>query len=476
MRVLLVEDKTDLAQTIERATRSMPGVDLIWKASRDSALMALEIGTFELIILDRRIPSADGVLDDHSDHGWRVFTFVRDGQPGTPVWFLTGSEDADFAAEINNNHGRYEDIHGHNVQEQMYRVFWKKGLADCVKSLRSFAEQRETLERIAIRPAAGSLQLNGDECRTLRIFARRRAGTLIDLKVLGGGLSSSRVLKVVVKEANETVRITAVAKVAPLTVIQDEFGRYNNHILRLAPGGFPTLAVRVDAGAGRTGGLFYGMVGNTEVESLFDRLAAGQAGLPELPAVLRQIEQPWYQAKVVTAVTVAQIRRVFIGDTQLPSIQAELAGIEIGAVEARTVQAARCCQHGDFHCANVVFDNMGRAMVIDFGDAGPSYAAVDPVTLELSTIFHMQHMRLPTGWPTEPKMERWPAVDAYIQGCTFGPFLSSCRDWANGEAGSPEEVFAVAYGYALRQLKYADTDKELARALIRACIARLLPT
>jgi hypothetical protein len=31
----------------------------------------------------------------------------------------------------------------------------------------------------------------------------------------------------------------------------------------------------------------------------------------------------------------------------------------------------------------------------------------------------------------------------------------------------------VAYGYAMRQLKYGDTDKALARALIRACIARL---
>jgi hypothetical protein len=50
---------------------------------------------------------------------------------------------------------------------------------------------------------------------------------------------------------------------------------------------------------------------------------------------------------------------------------------------------------------------------------------------------------------------------------------SACRDWANSEAASPEEVFAVAYGFAMRQLKYDDTDKVLARALIRACIARL---
>jgi CheY-like chemotaxis protein len=475
MRVLLVEDKTDFAESIERATRSMQGVDLVWVASRDSALAALGSETFDLVILDRRIPSADGVLDDHADHGWRVFAHVRDEQAGTPVWFLTGSEDADFAAEINNTCGRQEDIHGLNAPEQMYLVFWKKRLADCVKNLRTFAEQREALERIAIRAASDSPALSADECRTLRIFARRRAGTVIDMKVLGGGLSSARVLKIIVREANEMVRITAVAKVAPLTDIHDEFGRYNTDILRLAPGGFPTLTLRVDAGAGRTGGLFYGMVGSPEVESLFDRLAAGHASVAGLPAAVRQIEQPWYLAKQAATVTVGQIRRAFIGDPQLHAIQAELGGIEISAIETRTVQVARCCQHNDLHCSNVVFDNTDRAMVIDFGDAGLSYAAVDPVTMELSTIFHMQHTRLPPGWPTEAAMSQWPEIDVYTEGCAFRPFIGACREWASGEAASPQEVFAVAYGYALRQLKYADTDKALARALIRTCIARLVP-
>ena len=120
----------------------------------------------------------------------------------------------------------------------MYQVFWKKRLADCVKSLRAFAEERAALGRIAIRSPAGSPQLSGDECRILRIFGRRRNGAAVETTVLGGGLSSSRVLKVIVKEANELVRITAVGKVAPLTVIQDESGRYNADIGGIRPGVF----------------------------------------------------------------------------------------------------------------------------------------------------------------------------------------------------------------------------------------------
>ncbi len=113
-------------------------------------------------------------------------------------------------------------------------------------------------------------------------------------------------------------------------------------------------------------------------------------------------------------------------------------------------------------------------MLIDFGDAGRSFSTVDPITLELSTIFHMQRERLPAGWPTEGILSQWSSIGSYTQGCGFGPFIAACRDWANAEAASPEEVFAVAYGYAMRQLKYEDTDKALARSLIRVCIARLV--
>lgn len=475
MRVLLIEDKTEFARTVEQAVHAIPDCELVWVASRDSALTALAAESFDLVLLDRRIPSADGVLDDHTDHGWRIFQYVRDELPGTPVWFLTASEDADFAAEINNGFGKIEDVHGRRQPEQMYLVCWKRSIADCVRRIRDFADHRATLERIAIYSPPGSPILSTDEYRILKIFGRRRNGSTVSSTVLGGGLSTSRVLKVSVKEANGKVLVTAVAKVAPLTVIREEADRYQNDITRLAPGGFPQVTERIEVGAGNVGGLFYGMVG-ADVESLFQRLAVSHSEVATIPTTLRALEAAWYQGKQVASVRVAQIRRRFIGDAQMPGIANELAGIDITAIEAQTVSVASCCQHGDLHCANVVFDQTGRPMLIDFGDTGPSVAAIDPVTLELSTIFHTQHSVLPGGWPMEVNMNEWVEVDRFIQGCAFGPFIRACREWALAEAGSPEEVVAVAYGYALRQLKYGDTDKVLARALIRACIARLAPS
>jgi hypothetical protein len=152
----------------------------------------------------------------------------------------------------------------------------------------------------------------------------------------------------------------------------------------------------------------------------------------------------------------------------------QLLGIDVAPIEARTVRAGQCSQHGDLHCANVVFAEGDQPMLIDFADAGISFSAVDAITLELSTVFHAQHTMLPGNWPTEEGMLRWPLPEQFTDGCPFAPFIIGCREWAVGAAESQEEVVALAYAYAMRQLRYEDTDKMLARALIRACIEYLV--
>jgi CheY-like chemotaxis protein len=472
MRVLLVEDKKDFARSIEAELARVANCELIWVRSRDGALAALASETFDLIILDRRIPSADDVLDDNAEHGWHIFQSARQALPGTPIWFLTGTEDADFATDVLNQHSRSEDLTGTRTNQQMYSVYWKRRINECLADVRLLAQRLAELEAIALNMDQGSPALQHAESRVVRIFGRRFNGASISVKKLDGGLSASRVLKVTVRRADGGLINTAVAKVAPLPLINDEGNRYRDDISRLAAGRFPQLSERVNVGAGKHGGLFYGMVGDT-VESVFDHIASQHAGVDGIPTDVHGIERPWYAAKGSELVPVSRIRRLIIGDTALPDIRAELQGIEIGATEARMVTAAPCCQHGDLHCANVVFDQRGQSMLIDFGDAGQSFAAVDPVTFELSTVFHQQRARLPAGWPTAELMAHWMTIDQYVEGCSFAGFIRACRTWALAEAGSPQEVSAVAYAYGLRQLKYPDTDKDLARALIRACILHL---
>lgn len=98
MRILLVEDKIDFAEVIEKAIRAIDGCELSWKRSKATALAALGEEHFDVVILDRRIPTEDDFLDDHQDHGWAVFQAIVEQQPGTSVWFLTGTVDADLPA------------------------------------------------------------------------------------------------------------------------------------------------------------------------------------------------------------------------------------------------------------------------------------------------------------------------------------------------------------------------------------------
>lgn len=469
MRVLLVEDNADYASEVEREVRSIQGCELVWSASRDSALHRIDSDEdFCLVILDRRIPTADGVLDDHFEHGWRVFQAIRTRLAGTPVWFLTGTEDPDFAADLANDYARQADLNGRQQPDAMYRVFWKRRIVDCMRALKEFAEQHLVLEQIAIS-GPPEMRLRDAEARTIRLFGRRHRGANVDVQGLGGGLSDSRVLRVAVRSADGRPLITTVAKVSSLSETADEAERYRTEISRLRAGGFPQLTEKIDAGAGNTGGLFYGLVGET-IESAFDRIRARRADLDGIPPSLRAIMQPWYAAKRVVDVQVSQIRRKFIGDTSLPRVQGHLDGLDIAAAENCLVRAAECCQHCDLHCANIVFDERGQPMLIDFGDTGLSFASVDPVTMELSTVFHSQRSLLPGDWPTAEHFRNWTNVEQFVRGCSFPRFITACREWAQAEAGSTDEIVAVAYGYGLRQLKYDDTDKELARALLQNCI------
>jgi aminoglycoside phosphotransferase (APT) family kinase protein len=214
------------------------------------------------------------------------------------------------------------------------------------------------------------------------------------------------------------------------------------------------------------------MVGE-QVETLFRRLSGGHPSVHDVPGTIHRIENPWYQAKRIETVQVGQIRRKLTSDTVFWETRQQLDGIDTTTIENRTISAASCCQHGDLHCANVVFDARGQAMLIDFGDTGPSFAAVDAVTLELSTVFHAQHVMLPSEWPSVDDMQAWVTVGRFAANCQFSPFIIACREWAQAEAASLEEVVASAYAYAARQLKYTDTDKQLARALIQACVVHL---
>jgi hypothetical protein len=104
-------------------------------------------------------------------------------------------------------------------------------------------------------------------------------------------------------------------------------------------------------------------------------------------------------------------------------------------------------------------------VLIDYGDVKEGPAAVDPVTLELSVLFHPDRPKV-SGWPSQAQAKEWGDIRTYTENCQFADFVGACRQWAERVGVGPREISACAYGYLLRQLKYPDTDKDLAINLL----------
>lgn len=471
MRILLVEDKIDFAEVIEKTIRAIDGCELSWRRSKAGALAALGEGHFDVVILDRRIPTDDDFLDDHQDHGWAVFQAIVDQQPGTSVWFLTGTVDADFPTQVLNAHGKRGDIHSCGREDALYQVFWKDKMTECVAAVRDFRGEVQQTDGVHLAQVGTPANLRTEEVRLLKLFARRHLGARVEVRVLQAGLSGARVFRVSVLNAAGAVTIMSVARIGSFDDIAAEREKYRTEIVKLANGAFPPVTAEFGHGAAGFAGIFYQVVG-TEVRSLFDELTSDPGAAATAADRLRQDQSTWHGVRKVERVRVSAVRRALIGDVALQMNIHHLGGIDLTAVENLEVDVARCVQHCDLHCGNVLFDDSGRPMVIDYPDTGGAFASLDPITLELSTIFHKDAPDR-EGWPSEAQAGQWRDLDAFCAGSVYEPFIRSCRSWAESVAASPQEVLAVAYSYALRQMKYNDTDKPLVRAIVSACVVGL---
>jgi hypothetical protein len=353
--------------------------------------------------------------------------------------------------------------------ERPYLSVWRKDRLERVLAILESRRQEELAAR-AITLSNLTNGALGAECpeadrKVIKGFCRFRDGARGRVRRLGG-LSGSAVYRVDVLAHDGAVLQRSVAKIDSGLSIDSELRNYNNLVTRL-PGGYPA-AIPVDliAGGSRRAA-FYNLADGFDVD-FFD-LETRPDGLI---AAIRQKFVNWHGSRVNATVSIQAIVEEIAGNQGLAKLL-ELAIPGMEEVLSGQVDCFRSIQHGDLHGANVLCKPDGSDVcIIDYGDVGEFVATFDIVTLELSVFFHPASSSRVEVQTLKLLAAHW-FDDARMEAGGFPRWLIDLRGWARSAALSHLEYAAVVLAYSARQLKYDDTDHDLASILIRAAATEL---
>lgn len=463
LHVLVVEDDGNFVEELHEIIAALPGDSQIRVAgSRDQAYEMLESGFLDLVILDLTIPTQSGALDGNPAHGHAVFNRIRAVAPGTPIFVLTGSSTEDFVPALLENQ-RQIDIWGQGQTTGTILFLRKLDVSRCLDTLTPVAAAVERLSDVELEGENLNLRLSED--RLIRIFAKKFAGKRCTVSELRGGLSGARVVRLRVTDRQGVLVHDAVAKLSSIADIRKEGDCYDSHVKRLAPAATPRKLATLEYGAHKLAGIFFGLAEGSD-ESIFDIVGRSPEKAGTVIRSLENAMSRWIDGVPETRSTIRQIRRRLLRDESLHQIREEFSLDWVQRFEDREIQARWGCSHGDLHGKNIFVSPSG-AQLIDYGDVGEGPASLDPVTLELSVLFHPNSPQKECAWPSAEQAQSWGNLEVYLQDCPMFEFVRECREWALRAAVGRREVAAAAYSYLVRQLKYVDTNKDRACALLQ---------
>lgn len=464
IRLLLIEDDPDEAHALEDALDKPIdlAVDLAIHAAGASA--AIESSDYDLVVLDLALPPDSRRLAPQREEGMRLLHELVTRFPGVPVVVLSGHADLHLASEFTQIGGA-EDLFGGRASERMVRFFPKEDLPACVAALNLHLSRLSDLDNVRLDYSPTDIQLSDSEQRALRIYTRRTGGVQGVLEPLGGGLSEAKTLKLeAVNDAGRRTTLVAV-KLAPLGRVRDEAQRYDD-VSGLLPIGLGAgLVSTVLAGAGTTGALCYRLADDYD-RTLFTLVEDDDEAAARTVERLCTRFRDWYSGAELHEETVQDLRRRIVSDRDLLSCLDAGEVDELRSVERIRIASGICMQHGDLHGLNVLVDSRSEPVVIDYADVGQSNPALDPVTLELSAVFHPDAQAARAGWPDEDTISSFLDLNAYLPGCPYPNYVRACRSWAEQARASEGEWHASVWAYAARQLKYRNPTDRIARALM----------
>lgn len=464
MKILLVEDEDrSVRQTCASIARSAPDAQVTVATSRDSATDALERDSFDLVLCDLRIPPTDDSADVAEEHGLAVHAHARAVCPGTPLVFLTGfATPRNVRAQLSNGPtGFVYGIHDFALVQLV-----EKGDVEELEIV--LCQIHDALVELS-KSCAVQADHDSDAMfiRAIQSYAVQADMTAATVES-AYGMSNSTIGRVTL--SSETRGTASVfVKVLGYPAGVDEWSRYNRFVPnRLQPGYFAPAVEPLRFGLGKKIALI-STLADGGCLSLFRVVAGDPEGGADVVRTLRSSLWTWASGGFDLEVELPALRRTRIADEKLVDHDVDEF---LYASSRPSVKLRQSVCHGDLHGENVLVDRHDRPILIDFGDVNFGPAVVDPVTLELSILFHTLGPARGTDWARTVDWRLWPDVERFADGSPFEAFIHECRNWAL-ERDSPEAICAFAYAHAMRQLKYPDVQMEIALGVARGSLAFL---
>lgn len=461
MKILLVEDEDRSArQALDSIERSAPGAEVTVADCRDAANHHISNDSYDLIICDVMIPPTANSADVSADHGLAVQANARVHCPGTPTIFLTGfAPKIDVRQQLSRGGvGTVFDLDSYPLTQ----LIGKEEVEILERAIAELHKAERSLEDGCFVPAEAAA--DAMLVRAVRMYARTTEHSSAQLTSTTG-LSGARTCRVVLtSDAGSPASIFI--KILSWSEAQAEFERFNRFVPnRLAPGSFAPALPPVTSGLRKDAALVSTLAAPGSV-SLFERMIADPSSAARSIADLATALSPWRQSAGVEEVQLGALRRRFISDDRLHT-----SGVDpddLAAIEALTVQMTSAIAHGDLHGENVLVDEDGRPLLIDFGDVGVAYSVTDPVVLEASTLFHRNGPLRGDQRLQREGIREWMDIDWLCRDNPFEEVLRATRRWSDS-VDSPPAMAAMLYAQTMRQLKYGEIEKDRLVSLAVAC-------
>lgn len=464
MRILFVEDNSSYANLLTLVVKKkFPEVSWDIVDNSTSAESLLEANFYDLVILDLCMPSTPSGLDKKVENGHKLFYLTQQVMPGTPIYILTGSDLDSFATGLSRHSERIK-LWGASRYFPTVLYFRKNHTPQLIEELDGIYKEIQAVNDIPINTRGKAIEFAVGQERALKTFVRSMGGVDGVYYPLSG-LSGSMVGRIEIRNARLNIVGAFVAKLGITSKIQKEKESYANHVRLMPINTFTPLLSEIDKGLKEYSAIFYTLAEGYK-ETLFEVIRRDVVAAVDVIKLVRASMERWSGAREATKITVGEVRKSKLGDAAYDDLIKRFGLDEIRGVESFFINAAVSCIHGDLHGGNILVNQTGTPVLIDFGDVGYSYTGLDPITLEMSLIFHPDCVSSGISQEIRSGLSQWPIIDKFCQDNSYSDIVKYCRDWAYDISGDDKAVLATAYAFAMRQLKYETVNPKETISLI----------